>query len=140
MKKRYYWQPELAIFLTYWSLTLLVFFFSMVISLENTRPNLPSVLVFLLFVLLAYLGWNRYFILEENSLKSVAFLGFKKQRISYQSIKKVEVQNHKLTLILEEPLQRSEYYLLKKEQRALLEELDKKKIEIINITAEKKDS
>ena len=42
MKKNIRWQPELAHTIIYWSLTLIILFFSLILSLENTGPYWKS--------------------------------------------------------------------------------------------------
>ncbi len=42
MKKIIRWQPEWAQTIIYWSLSLIILFFSLILSLENTRPYWKS--------------------------------------------------------------------------------------------------
>ena len=40
--KRYFWQPELSISIIYWSLTFIVLFYGLILTLEKTRPYLSE--------------------------------------------------------------------------------------------------
>ncbi|WP_270789397.1 EbsA family protein [Enterococcus diestrammenae] len=66
--KRYHWQPELAISIIYWSLTLMVLFYSLTLSLENTRPYWKSNLVLAAFALLIVIGCRRTMFFGEDRL------------------------------------------------------------------------
>ncbi|MBF5067830.1 EbsA family protein, partial [Salmonella enterica subsp. enterica serovar Istanbul] len=68
MKKNIRWQPELAHTIIYWSLTLIILFFSLILSLENTGPYWKSNIVLGVFLVFLFLGWRRSFILKSNSV------------------------------------------------------------------------
>ncbi len=62
MKKIIRWQPEWAQTIIDWSLTLIILFFSLILSLENTRPYWKSNLVLGLFLIFLFLGLRRAFV------------------------------------------------------------------------------
>lgn len=68
MKKNIRWQPELAHTIIYWSLTLIILFFSLILSLENTGPYWKSNFVLGIFLVFLFLGLRRSFILKSNSV------------------------------------------------------------------------
>ncbi|HAZ9029904.1 TPA: EbsA family protein, partial [Enterococcus faecium] len=55
MKKNIRWQPELAHTIIYWSLTLIILFFSLILSLENTGPYWKSNFVLGIFLVFLFL-------------------------------------------------------------------------------------
>ncbi|WP_165006623.1 MULTISPECIES: EbsA family protein [unclassified Enterococcus] len=89
MKKIIRWQPELAQTIIYWSLTLIVLFFSLILSLENTRPYWKSNLVLGIFLVFVVLGFRRSFVLKANSIKIRYAAFWKDKEVSYQKIDSV---------------------------------------------------
>lgn len=69
MKKIIRWQPEWAQTIIYWSLSLIILFFSLILSLENTRPYWKSNLVLGLFLVFLFLGYRRSFVLTTHFIK-----------------------------------------------------------------------
>ncbi len=67
-EKRYHWQPELAASIIYWSLTLIVLFYSLTLSLENTRPYWKSNLVMGIFLFFAVIGCRRVMYFTQAQL------------------------------------------------------------------------
>lgn len=89
MKKIIRWQPEWAQSIIYWSLTLIILFFSLILSLENTRPYWKSNIVLGIFLIFLFLGLRRAFILNAHSIK-IRYAAFWKDRvITVQEIDKV---------------------------------------------------
>ncbi|GEL90790.1 EbsA family protein [Enterococcus villorum] len=80
MKKIIRWQPEWAQTIIYWSLSLIIFFFSLILSLENTRPYWKSNLIMGLFLVFLFLGYRRSFILTTQSIK-VRYAAFWKDKV-----------------------------------------------------------
>ncbi|GAA2904690.1 EbsA family protein [Enterococcus pseudoavium] len=67
--KRYFWQPELSISIIYWSLTFIVLFYGLILTLEKTHPYLKGNIVIGLFLVFALGGLHRYLLLEEAGIK-----------------------------------------------------------------------
>ena len=89
MKKIIRWQPEWAQTIIYWSLTLIILFFSLILSLEITRPDWKSNLVLGLFLIFLFLGLRRAFVLNSHSIK-IRYAAFWKDRvITVQEIDKI---------------------------------------------------
>ena len=55
-KQKFYWRPELASTIIYWSCTFCILFISLILALENNGPYLISNLVMVPFFVFAYLG------------------------------------------------------------------------------------
>lgn len=89
MKKIIRWQPEWAQTIIYWSLSLIILFFSLILSLENTRPYWKSNLVMGLFLIFLFLGYRRSFILKNHALKIKYAAFWKDQNIRLQDIDSV---------------------------------------------------
>ncbi|MGM0124239.1 hypothetical protein IGI37_001613 [Enterococcus sp. AZ194] len=70
MKRTYYhWQPELSTTMIYWSGTMMIFFFSLILSLEYTRPYWLSNTVLVIFFFFVYLGLRRSITLCDTRLE-----------------------------------------------------------------------
>lgn len=68
-KKRYFWQPELSISIIYWSLTLIVLFYGLILTLEKTHPYLQGNIVIGLSILFAIVGLHRYLYIDESGIR-----------------------------------------------------------------------
>ncbi|MDT2757014.1 EbsA family protein [Enterococcus asini] len=66
--KRYHWQPEPAVFIIYWSLTLIILFYGMTLTLENTGLYWKSYLILGIFVFFAWLGTRRTLYFEGETM------------------------------------------------------------------------
>lgn len=66
--KRYFWQPELSISIIYWSLTFIVLFYGLILTLEKTRPYLQGNIVIGLAILFAVVGLHRYLNIDETGI------------------------------------------------------------------------
>lgn len=86
MKKIIRWQPEWAQTIIYWSLSLMILFFSLILSLENTKPYWKSNLVMGIFLIFLFLGYRRSFILTTHSIKIRYAAFWKDQQITVQDI------------------------------------------------------
>lgn len=88
-RDRFFWQPELAIAITYWSFVLLVFFCSLILSLENTHPYFWSNLVLAVSIVLFLLGLHRYFRIEGEALVIRYMIPFRNKRILLADVKEI---------------------------------------------------
>ena len=68
-KKRYFWQPELSISIIYWSLTFIVLFYGLILTLEKTRPYLQGNIVIGIAILFAVVGLHRYLNIDETGIR-----------------------------------------------------------------------
>ncbi|MGG5369058.1 EbsA family protein [Enterococcus sp. AZ196] len=68
-KKRYFWQPELSISIIYWSLTFIVLFYGLILTLEKTHPYFQGNLIIGISIVFAVVGLHRYLILEDAGIK-----------------------------------------------------------------------
>ena len=66
--KRYFWQPELSISIIYWSLTFIVLFYGLILTLEKTRPYLQGNIVIGIAILFAVVGLHRYLNIDETGI------------------------------------------------------------------------
>ncbi|MEW4353998.1 EbsA family protein [Streptococcus pneumoniae] len=99
---RYHWQPDVAILIVYWSLSLIPIFVGLSLMYESSR--IPTVVLssFFLFMLLLGLGVHRYFtIYEDGMLGIVTANPFTPKKVAISSITKVEVTKTSITLFFE---------------------------------------
>lgn len=80
MKRKFFWQPEAATAIIYWSLTMIVLFYSLILALEHTHPYWKSNLVLAVFFLFVYLGLRRTVSLEDTQM-TIYYARFWKKRI-----------------------------------------------------------
>jgi hypothetical protein len=100
-KIRYHWQPELSWSIIYWSIAIAPIFIGLSLLFERTRIPSQVFILFALFVVLAGLGFHRYFIIEEEGrLRIVSLNPFRKSGIAIAQIQKIEVTKSSLTLVV----------------------------------------
>lgn len=68
-RKRYFWQPELSISIIYWSVTFIILFYGLILTLEKTHPYLKGNVFLGVFILFALVGLHRYLFLEKSGIK-----------------------------------------------------------------------
>lgn len=68
-KKRYFWQPELSISIIYWSVTFIILFYGLILTLEKTHPYLKGNIFIGLFILFGIVGLHRYLTIDETEIK-----------------------------------------------------------------------
>lgn len=98
-KLRYHWQPELSIFIIYWSFVMTPFLVYFI--LRNEQIKIPNSFLFILFFcsLFIILGFRRYFIIEEGgNLRIVSANPFNSCLIDIASIDKIEVTYSSITI------------------------------------------
>ncbi|MFR3362021.1 MAG: EbsA family protein [Enterococcus canintestini] len=89
--RKYRWQPELAVSIIYWSLTMIVLFYSLTLSLENTRPYWKSNLVMVFFFVCVIIGCLRRFVLFKDYLLIFYARFWKKQKFYYANITRIAI-------------------------------------------------
>ena len=125
MKKNIRWQPELAHTIIYWSLTLIILFFSLILSLENTGPYWKSNIVLGVFLVFLFLGWRRSFILKSNSV-IIRYAAFWKDReITVGQIRSLTPTNTGVQMTLQNEKDPSVFMMRKKDQVVLFDHLEK---------------
>ncbi|MBO1306993.1 EbsA family protein [Enterococcus sp. 669A] len=77
--KRYFWQPELSLAIIYWSITFIILFYGLIVTLENTGPFLKGNLIIGLFFVFAAIGVHRYLTINEKGLTIHYSLVWRKQ-------------------------------------------------------------
>ena len=128
MKKNIRWQPELAHTIIYWSLTLIILFFSLILSLENTGPYWKSNFVLGIFLVFLFLGLRRSFILKSNSV-IIRYAAFWKDReISVGQIRSLTPTNTGVQMILQDEKAPSVFMMRKKEKANFKNQNLKKRI------------
>ena len=133
-KQKFYWQPELASTIIYWSCTFCILFISLILALENNGPYLISNLVMVPFFVFAYLGIARSFNLTETSLIVRDVLWFRKKALPLSQIEKVTYNEKSIEIFSSEFKEGSKVFLMKKktiplflEQKIILWAFIKKK-------------
>ncbi|MDT2850338.1 EbsA family protein [Vagococcus carniphilus] len=93
------YQPELSGTVIYWSMTFALFFTSMIGLLEQQgRISIFSVVIFLLFLVFAFVGFRRKMILTNEQLKVSAILKKNSYQIDLENIQRVSVGSHGITI------------------------------------------
>ena len=130
-KQKFYWQPELASTIIYWSCTFCILFISLILALENNGPYLISNLVMVPFFVFAYLGIARSFNMTETSLIVRDVLWFRKKALPLSQIEKVTYNEKSIEIFSSEFKEGSKVFLMKKKTIPLfLEALKIKKPEL----------
>lgn len=130
-KQKFYWQPELASTIIYWSCTFCILFISLILALENNGPYLISNLVMVPFFVFAYLGIARSFNMTETSLIVRDVLWFRKKALPFSQIEKVTYNEKSIEIFSSEFKEGSKVFLMKKKTIPLfLEALKVKKPEL----------
>ena len=133
-KQKFYWQPELASTIIYWSCTFCILFISLILALENNGPYLISNLVMVPFFVFAYLGIARSFNMTETSLIVRDVLWFRKKALPLSQIEKVTYNEKSIEIFSSEFKEGSKVFLMKKKTIPLfLEALKVKKPELKKI-------
>ncbi|MFV0557617.1 MAG: EbsA family protein [Enterococcus sp.] len=119
--KRYYWQPELATAMIYWSITLMILFYSLTLSLENTRPYWFSNLVMVVFFVAIGLSWCRQLTIAPQGLTIGYACFWRKEVVPFSEMAAIKVTANHLSFVVAQ----EEYcfYFRKKTMALLLAEL-----------------
>lgn len=101
MNKRYHWQPELSVAIIYWSVTLIILFYSLTLSLENTRPYWKSNLVMVFFFVFLGIGCLRWLRLREDHIQIHYSRFWLNRQVYYQDMQNVEFSKNALEFYYE---------------------------------------
>lgn len=63
---KYYWQPDWTMSIVFWSAMISCLFLGVVTLLEYTGLNVYSVLFFLIFLFLVFVGFQRYLQIDQD--------------------------------------------------------------------------
>lgn len=118
MKRNYFWQPEPATAIIYWSSSLIVLFYSLILALENTRPYWKSNLVLGIFLFLVWLGLRRRLYLTEKTIKITYARFWKRVVIPLEKIQAIGIENHHLRIVTNE---RSYTFVMRKKDLEVLQ-------------------
>lgn len=96
MNKRYHWQPELSVAIIYWSVTLIILFYSLTLSLENTRPYWKSNLVMTFFFIFLAIGCLRWLRLQADHIQVHYSRFWLNHQVYYRDMQKVKFSKNAL--------------------------------------------
>ena len=99
---RYHWQPDISILVIYWSLSVIPIFIGLSLMYESS--DVPTVVLFLLFLFMVLLGVgvHRYFTIYENGiLRIITANPFTPSKIEIAKILKIAVTKTSITLYIE---------------------------------------
>lgn len=136
-KKRFFWQPELSVAIIFWSLTFIVLFYGLIVTLENTKMNWQGSLFLVAFVFFACLGLRRYFVLMKKGLKIQYALPWRKKLIPFGHIEKISVCQDGI-LIQQKGLNGQSRHSMSKKQKKLFIEAISQEAPNITIVEETK--
>ena len=91
-KVRYHWQPDVAILIIYWSLSVIPIFVGLALMYESSRVPTLVLFSFFLFMVLLGMGVHRYFtIYDDGTLRIITANPFTPIKVKISDIEKVEV-------------------------------------------------
>lgn len=99
---RYHWQPDISMLVIYWSLSVIPIFIGLSLMYESS--DVPTVVLFLLFLFMVLLGVgvHRYFTIYENGiLRIITANPFTPSKIEIAKIRKIAVTKTSITLYIE---------------------------------------
>lgn len=99
---RYHWQPDISILVIYWSLSVIPIFIGLSLMYESS--DVPTVVLFLLFLFMVLLGVgvHRYFTIYENGiLRIITANPFTPSKIEIAKIRKIAVTKTSITVYIE---------------------------------------
>ena len=99
---RYHWQPDISILVIYWSLSVIPIFIGLSLMYESS--DVPTVVLFLLFLFMVLLGVgvHRYFTIYENGiLRIITANPFTPSKIEIAKIRKIAVTKTSIPLYIE---------------------------------------
>ncbi|MBO0472656.1 hypothetical protein IGL98_001724 [Enterococcus sp. DIV0840] len=128
-KKVYHWQPELSTAIIYWSCTFGILFLSLILTLEHTRPYLISNIVLGIFIFFAFLGCNRYFIIDDEYLIIHAILPIRRKKITLSAIEMIRVGPKCIEVNSPELKEETQMFIMtKKNKAAFIEKLKQQEL------------
>lgn len=114
-KFRYHWQPELSFTVIYCCLSITPIFISLVLLYENTSISTSSFILFIIFVLLVWIGFQRYFEISED--KDILFSrglvpGYAGKTV-ISSISKIQISKRAIIIYSEKATKGKIFYMRK---------------------------
>ena len=101
-KVRYHWQPDVAILIIYWSLSVIPIFVGLALMYESSRVPTLVLFSFFLFMVLLGMGVHRYFTIYDNGiLRIITANPFTPSKIDISTIRKVAVTKTSITLFFD---------------------------------------
>ena len=98
-KVRYHWQPEMSVFVIYWSLSVIPIFIGLALMYESSSVPTLVLFSFFLFMILLAIGVHRYFtIYDDGILRIITANPFTPIKIDISTIEKLEVTKTSITL------------------------------------------
>lgn len=116
-KKVYHWQPELSTAIIYWSCTFGILFFSLILTLEYTRPYRMSNIVLAIFFFFLLLGYNRYFFLQSDQLVIHTMLPIARKKITVATIEMIRVGPKSIEIYSSHFKEGSQLYMMTKKNK-----------------------
>lgn len=99
-KLRYHWQPELSLTITYWCLAISPIFISFALLYEKTKISTTSFILFIIFIILVWIGFQRYFEIsnDKDLLLSRGLVPGYAGKTVISSISKIEVSKRAIVI------------------------------------------
>jgi hypothetical protein len=112
---RYHWQPELSFTLTYWCLAIAPIFLSLALLYEKTKISVSSFILFILFVLLVWVGFQRYFEISDDKdlLLSRGLVPYYARKTAISSITKIQISKRAIVIYSERYVKGKIFYMRK---------------------------
>ncbi|GFH42666.1 putative pore-forming peptide [Lactococcus hodotermopsidis] len=110
---RYHWQPELSISIIYWCLAISPIFISLALLYERMTISKTSFLLFIAFIILVWVGLQRYFIISDNEdlLLSPGLVPLYAGKMVISGIFKIQVSKHAIVIYSERFPKGKIYYM-----------------------------
>ncbi|WP_268873198.1 EbsA family protein [Enterococcus timonensis] len=95
----YRFQPELATSLIYWSMTFVIFFTGVIVTLENTYIYWLSLFIAAVFLFFVWLGLQRVIQVDQEKIFVKSLLKVNRKTFFLKEIKEVQVAKNGLLII-----------------------------------------
>jgi len=124
-KIRYHWQPDIALSIAYWSLTISIFFIGWVLTFERTHVYWLTFVVWAIFLFFCVLGMHRHFWIEDNKefLHIVSLWGKHRADIPISSITKILVSSHGVVIFSDRWDHGRIYYMRKGHRKPFIKDI-----------------
>lgn len=114
-KYRYHWQPELSFTMIYWCLSVTPIFISLALLYEDTSISTSSFILFIIFVLLVWIGFQRYFEISDDKdlLLSRGLVPGYAGKTVISNISKIQVSKRAIIIFSDKSINGKIYYMRK---------------------------